>query len=911
MVTNNVLDTSIVKDLSNHIYEKRKATAFQIETITKQALSRDDSRTIFRVIEELTELCYNGPGSAKMGAITALGSVSVALGPFAIAYFLKDIVTPIFATFRNTDARVRYYASESLYNIAKIARGEILLYFNEVFDILCILVTDTESSVKNAADILDRLIKDIVSEKATNYVSILQQEDLTSEIQSHLVDANGDAIQINVAQDPHKAFSLPKFIPTLLERMSVIDPFAKQFLLGWLELFDDIPSMELITFMPNLLGPLIKFLMNDCPADVRAKAIGILDIFLNEIASIYEVKLHTRKEALLRESAHTQIQGVAVPPQIPRPSAERVASGKSRQLLRSGAIVTSGSTLDAPQDLDFDNLSIKSNSTTIIKRGDVSSEAPNTRQGENDSEVGQENDFYVDGQNIFIDFGKIMDILLSFLRPPQKSSSSLPAVVDAYDLTKQPHEIYLEVKHVVLKWLSRLLDINPLAFDKFLPECISLAVENASKADQDKDYELRTELLQLNLGLQNLVGKLILCLPGRVGELGQVKSLEFEVLGFTDEVYEDFVETQLPKILKRTMSEYAAYSHELSRITLLDWLIFLYSKDTENVLRLAQEKDCDIDLSELVNSCAEASNEVILKVLKLFSVLSETSQEFFHSFIVHLVLLLQRDYSDERASTNSITAQSQLPVLLREKIDFTVRKLCVTLSSERIYRAMSEVLSTIDDCEFVSRMVVMLNNILLTATEVAGLRKRLRDLDLGKVEDYNLLGTLFPCWSNNVPSAISLCILTCSYELAYMIIKKISEQDVTFEFLTQIDILIQLLESPIFVKMRLQLLEPERNPFLCKTLYGLLMILPQSTTFNTLKNRLWLVSMLFPLPAVPGISQVGPSLAAPLAGSMSTPVVGATSTVLSTKRKRTLEMAEKFSKQQERHLEQISRREID
>lgn len=32
---------------------------------------------------------------------------------------------------------MRYYACESLYNIAKVARGHILSYFNEIFDGLC------------------------------------------------------------------------------------------------------------------------------------------------------------------------------------------------------------------------------------------------------------------------------------------------------------------------------------------------------------------------------------------------------------------------------------------------------------------------------------------------------------------------------------------------------------------------------------------------------------------------------------------------------------------------------------------------------------------------------------------------------------------------------------------------------
>ena len=36
--------------------------------------------------------------------------------------------------FGDQDSRVRYYACESMYNIAKVARGSILRYFNELFD---------------------------------------------------------------------------------------------------------------------------------------------------------------------------------------------------------------------------------------------------------------------------------------------------------------------------------------------------------------------------------------------------------------------------------------------------------------------------------------------------------------------------------------------------------------------------------------------------------------------------------------------------------------------------------------------------------------------------------------------------------------------------------------------------------
>jgi len=43
----------------------------------------------------------------------------------------------VLACFGDQDARVRYYACESMYNIAKVAKGEILVYYNDVFDALC------------------------------------------------------------------------------------------------------------------------------------------------------------------------------------------------------------------------------------------------------------------------------------------------------------------------------------------------------------------------------------------------------------------------------------------------------------------------------------------------------------------------------------------------------------------------------------------------------------------------------------------------------------------------------------------------------------------------------------------------------------------------------------------------------
>lgn len=62
----------------------------------------------------------------------------------------------------------------------------------------------------------------------------------------------------------------------------------------------------------------------------------------------------------------------------------------------------------------------------------------------------------------------------------------------------------------------------------------------------------------------------------------------------------------------------------------------------------------------------------------------------------------------------------------------------------------------------------------------------------------------------------------------------------------QIDKLVQLLESPIFIPLRLHLLDvnSESHNNLLKSLYGLLMMLPQSQAYKTLSDRLLTVSSL-------------------------------------------------------------------
>lgn len=84
--------------------------------------------------------------------------------------------------------------------------------------------------------------------------------------------------------------------------------------------------------------------------------------------------------------------------------------------------------------------------------------------------------------------------------------------------------------------------------------------------------------------------------------------------------------------------------------------------------------------------------------------------------------------------------------------------------------------------------------------------------------------------------------------------------DITVDLLIEVDKLIQLLESPIFIcnyiqikiyclsifmlhvnvslDLRMELLKEPVNQYLIQALYGLLMIMPQSDAFHILRHRL-------------------------------------------------------------------------
>ncbi|KAF2012158.1 ARM repeat-containing protein [Aaosphaeria arxii CBS 175.79] len=793
------MDVNITKALNDKLYDKRKSGALELEGLIRDSLAAGDHDRIQKIVHQLChEYAYavHQP-HARNGGLIGLAAASIALGP-EVARYLEEIVPPVLACFSDQDARVRYYACESMYNIAKVAKGEILVYFNQVFDALCKLAADSELSVKNGAELLDRLVKDIVSESAASYISILHSPPETK-------DGEGFDVEEPPPEDLVTAFSLERFLPLLEERVNVINPFTRTFLVAWITLLDSIPDLELVTYLPRFLGGLFKFL-SDPNQDVHTATQVCLDRFLNEIKKIARVKRG------LAESKKSQGEE---------------GLNRSTSSIRSAAAESdSGSLAVDNQDTEDEH-----DGASVVSGSTAANEDKSTSDGD-----------WMPGQDVQVDYSKIMHILVSFLSEPHAEE---------------------EIQLTALRWIDSFFEICPEDIMPFVPSLLSHVlptmshdVETVRAAANRVNTSLMDYIMSLSEDSRNDIATSgPTQLPTSLSVLGkELSGVERRDSNLSSRLLKTVIRDQALATETRSIDDRGTRTptpaedrgpsprpgpeldyqaavnaltlqflneHEATRVAAIAWLIMLHRMAPGKILSVE-----DGTFPALLKTLSDPSEAVVTRDLLLLSQISKNSDDsYFTSFMVNLLKLFSTDRR-----------------LLETRGNLIIRQLCVTLSAERIYRTMADCLEKDEDVEFSSIMVQNLNNNLITAPELADLRKRLRSLDSRDGQSFFV--TLFKSWCHNAVATFSLCLLAQAYEQAYHLLQIFADLEMTVNTLIQIDKLVQLLESPVFTYLRIQLLEPEKYPHLYKCLYGLLMLLPQSSAFAALKNRLNSVSAI-------------------------------------------------------------------
>ncbi|KAL5971270.1 hypothetical protein TSMEX_001003 [Taenia solium] len=176
------------------------------------------------------------------------------------------------------------------------------------------------------------------------------------------------------------------------------------------------------------------------------------------------------------------------------------------------------------------------------------------------------------------------------------------------------------------------------------------------------------------------------------------------------------------------------------------------------------------------------------------------------------------------------------PQLLSEKGNLIITDLCLALGAKSVYYVMALIVSNLLKPKEAFIIVQTLNQILLTQSSVLDFREYLYTIDLNK--DADLFEELYRAWCHNPVALLAFCLLTRNYTHCCEIVKSFGELAMSVEVLVELDRLIQLLESPVFARLRLHLVDKRYSAALQETLYCLLMCLPQTEAFDILRRRL-------------------------------------------------------------------------
>ncbi|KAL3921109.1 MAG: hypothetical protein SGPRY_005015 [Prymnesium sp.] len=250
-----MLSASIVRTLGQKEYDKRKQAALEVENMIRDLSEAGDFDKISGIIHQLASEQAESPVSnvrkpSDCARIVHSSTLKYMRWPELtrnnaqdVGQFLAQLLPPVLSSFTDQDARVRYYSCEALYNIAKVARASCVAHFNSIFDGLFKLEPAKHGrngsvcqplvipQVQNGMQLLDRLLKDIVTESDN--------------------------------------FEIESFMPLLGERIYVSNPFSRQFLVGWIATLDSVPDIELLqatfhSFLSRRSALLV------CPPECRA-----------------------------------------------------------------------------------------------------------------------------------------------------------------------------------------------------------------------------------------------------------------------------------------------------------------------------------------------------------------------------------------------------------------------------------------------------------------------------------------------------------------------------------------------------------------------------------------------------------------------------------------------------------------
>lgn len=325
----------------------------------------------------------------------------------------------------------------------------------------------------------------------------------------------GHAVKIPIRKperESRKTFSLERFIPLLAERIYVINPFARTYLIGWISILDSIPELEIVSYLPEFLDGLMKFL-GDPTEEITNAASIVLAELLKEIREAAEVARAREEARAMRREKRQEMQRIQRARLAQEEGNGGIELGDTSLSTTSEADVTSlpsnagpasrRQSLDITQrtpaisptrtkDSDFAAVpevnepedgpaSIMARESALTQQNNADHSADTDASDYDEDAEGSGSGHWVPGQGVYVDHAAIIGILLELMKSPDQ-----------------------EIQAICLQWIAEFILFARSTVISFTPRLIPVVLSSIAHHVP----AIRTAALQTNYNLFKAVQQL-------------------------------------------------------------------------------------------------------------------------------------------------------------------------------------------------------------------------------------------------------------------------------------------------------------------------------------------------------------------------------------------------------------------
>jgi Vacuolar 14 Fab1-binding region len=162
------ISAAVLVSLAHKRYERRRLAAMEIEKVVRSLVQQDELERVRAILLLLSDDYVRSTSEdARKGGVVALAASAIGLKKAQdsnpIAHECRDLIlASVVHACQDHSQRVRYYATESLFNVIKVIPNLAVQHFFILFEILRSLFADVDLDVKSGAEMLDKKLKEVI-----------------------------------------------------------------------------------------------------------------------------------------------------------------------------------------------------------------------------------------------------------------------------------------------------------------------------------------------------------------------------------------------------------------------------------------------------------------------------------------------------------------------------------------------------------------------------------------------------------------------------------------------------------------------------------------------------------------------------------------------------------------------------